>query len=187
MSHNTTTQHRVVSSSNKAALDISSLVLVAVLLAAGFILNMTLGNALAIVGIKPQFLIASYCLAILLIHPTLMQAVLIGILAAVVCQITTSIPFLNFLTEVVGALVMTALVSSKLSRFKFLPLCAAFLTTFVSGMLFALCGTAIMGAALASIVVKLPIVIGTSLFNALVVQALILPLTKAAQRGSYQK
>ena len=35
---------------NAGILDVKSLVLLAILLAAGFILNMTLGNALAIVG-----------------------------------------------------------------------------------------------------------------------------------------
>lgn len=52
-------------------LDVKSLVLLAILLAAGFILNMTLGNALAIVGIKPQFIIAAYALTIALTNANL--------------------------------------------------------------------------------------------------------------------
>ena len=60
------TEARTVSTSAKSIglVDIKSLVLLAILLAAGFILNMTLGNALAIVGIKPQFIIAAYALTI---------------------------------------------------------------------------------------------------------------------------
>ena len=62
------TEARTVSASAKSIglVDIKSLVLLAILLAAGFILNMTLGNALAIVGIKPQFIIAAYALTIAL-------------------------------------------------------------------------------------------------------------------------
>ena len=57
----TSVEARTVSASAKPAslVDIKSLVLLAILLAAGFILNMTLGCALGIVGIKPQFIIAA--------------------------------------------------------------------------------------------------------------------------------
>ena len=51
---------------DNALVDVSSLVLLAVLLAAGFVLNLTVGNALALTGIKPQFIIAAYALAIIL-------------------------------------------------------------------------------------------------------------------------
>ena len=67
MSEQNASQARTVNTTERSGkADVSSLVLLAVLLAAGFILNMTVGNALAIVGIKPQFIIASYALAILL-------------------------------------------------------------------------------------------------------------------------
>ena len=59
----TNQQARTVNPSTSKVGDVSSLILLAVLLAAGFILNFTLGNALAIVGIKPQFIIAAYSLA----------------------------------------------------------------------------------------------------------------------------
>ena len=63
------TEARTVSASAKSIglVDIKSLVL----LAAGFILNMTLGIALAIVGIKPQFIIAAYALTIALTNANL--------------------------------------------------------------------------------------------------------------------
>lgn len=73
----TDTQARTISAnaaSNKGILDITSLVLLAVLLAAGFILNMTVGNALAATGIKPQFIIAAYALAIALTQASFAQA-----------------------------------------------------------------------------------------------------------------
>ena len=173
---------KVTSNSSKSTFDVASLVLVAILLAAGFILNLTLGNALGIVGIKPQFLIAAYCLAILLLDASAAQSVIIGLLTAVVIQLTTSIPGLNFLTESVGALVMFALTRSALKNTKVMPLVAAFVTTLVSGLQFAAGGNIVMGAPMANIVVKLPIVFGTAAFNAIVVQALVKPLSIATKK-----
>ena len=91
----TNAQARTISASaasNKGILDITSLVLLAILLAAGFILNMTVGNALAVTGIKPQFIIAAYALAIALTQASFAQAAIFGILSAAVIQITTSSP-----------------------------------------------------------------------------------------------
>ena len=176
---------RTVSSKEQShGADISSLILLAVLLAAGFILNMTVGNALAVVGIKPQFIIASYALAILLSNAGFGQAAVFGLLSAAVIQLTTSIPGLNLVTELVAALVMAALIRRpiRVGGRNVTPLVAAFATTLVSGALFAVAGTLIMGAALGTVVVKVPIVLGTAVFNAVVVQALYVPLSKVAKR-----
>ena len=161
MSEQNANQARTVTTTERSGkADVSSLVLLAVLLAAGFILNLTVGNALAIVGIKPQFIIASYALAILLSRAGFGQAAVFGLVSAAVIQLTTSIPGLNFVTELV----------------------AAFLTTLVSGALFAVAGTLIMGAALGTVVVKIPLVLGTAVFNAVVVQALYFPLKKVLKK-----
>ena len=177
-------QARTVNTGDHGKLDVSSLILLAVLLAAGFILNITVGNALAMTGTKPQFIIAAYALAIILTKASFPQAAVFGLISAAVIQFTTSIPGLNFLTELVAALVMAALVrlDLKVGGHSVTPFVAALLTTFVSGALFATLGTVIMGAALATAVVKVPIVVGTALFNAVVVQALYFPLRKAIKR-----
>ncbi len=167
---------------NTGILDVKSLVLLAILLAAGFILNMTLGNALAIVGIKPQFIIAAYSLAIILTRANFVQGAIFGILAACVAQLTTSIPGLNFVTELAGALVMVALVKVNLGGEKVNPLIATFVTTLLSGALFAVIGTLIMGGALGTALVKVPLVLGTAVFNAVVVEALSLPLKKVLSK-----
>ena len=54
-------------------------------------------NALAMTGIKPQFIIAAYALAILLTRSTFAQAAVFGLVSAAVIQINTSIPGLNFI------------------------------------------------------------------------------------------
>lgn len=169
----------VTATANSAGiLDIKSLVLLAILLAAGFILNLTLGNALAIVGIKPQFIIAAYALAILLTNASYLQAIIFAVISACVIQLTTSIPGLNFVTETVAALAMVALVKSGIGGKNVNPLAATFVTTLISGTLFAVLGTVIMGGAIASAAVKIPLVLGTSVFNAILVQALSIPLKK---------
>lgn len=176
-------QARTVSATaHQGIIDISSLVLLAILLAAGFILNMTVGNALAMTGIKPQFIIAAYALAIVLTDASFPQAVIYGLVSAAVIQLTTSIPGLNFATEVAGALTMAALVKAGIGGSKANPFVAAFAATLVSGALFAVCGTLIMGAALPTALAKVPIVLGTSVFNAVVVQALSFPLARVLKR-----
>lgn len=174
----------VATTQDHGVLDISSLILLAILLAAGTILNMTVGNALAMVGIKPQFIIAAYSLAIILTKARFSQAAIYGLISAAVIQLSTSIPGLNFVTELAGALCVCALVrtlsNTKSSRVT--PLIAAFVGTLVSGALFACAGTLIMGAALATAVVKIPLVLGTAVFNAVVVQALSVPLSKVLSR-----
>lgn len=169
----------VTATANSAGIiDIKSLVLLAILLAAGFILNLTLGNALAIVGIKPQFIIAAYALAILLIDASYLQAIIFAVISACVIQLTTSIPGLNFVTETVAALAMVSLVKSGIGGKNVNPLVATFVTTLISGALFAVFGAVIMGGAIASAAVKIPLVLGTAVFNAILVQALSIPVKK---------
>jgi hypothetical protein len=180
-------QRKVVDADNKNRLGVSSLVLVAILLAAAFILNATVGNALAITGIKPEFCIAAYCLAILLIRPNLAQSVLIGVLAATVIQATTSIPGLEYVADIPASAVMYLFVSRLFRDEKpiYLPFIATFVTTVVSGMIFAtIATTVVLGGALASIVVMLPVVFGTALANAIVVQALYPALRKVRSSRS---
>ena len=75
-----TAQPRTVAAVEKKTdtLDTSALILVAVLLAAGAILKLTLGSVLSFAGMKPNFIIAMYCLAILLVRPKPVQAMRIS-------------------------------------------------------------------------------------------------------------
>ena len=107
---------------------------------------------------------------------------MIGLISAAVIQFTTSIPGLNFFTESVSALLMSFLVARKVGGDKLYPLVCTFLTTLLSGALFAVCGTLIMGAALPTVLVKVPLVLGTAVFNAVVVQALTPALRKVLKR-----
>ena len=180
-----TTQTRTVTTTKAAGLDVGALVLVAILLAAGFILNLTVGKALAITGIQPEFVISSYCLAILLLRPTRVQAAVIGLLAATVIQLTTSIPGLEYVCDLPASVLMATIVIMTGERGPrgVVPFVGAFATTAVSGLIFAsLATTVFLKADALAIVAMLPIVFGTAAFNGVVVQALYLPLKKAVRR-----
>lgn len=177
-------QARTVASPIRCEAAIGSLVLLAALLAAGFILNLTVGNALAATGIKPQFIISAYTLAILLTGADVRQAAVFGLISAAVIQFSTSIPGLNFATELAGA-TCAALIGRACLRIAgrdVTPLAAGGLATLVSGTLFAVAGTLLMGTALPTALVKVPLVLGTTVFNALVVQCLSAPLRAALNR-----
>lgn len=97
MSQNTqpTGSARTVNAVDRGGLDIKSLVLLAVLLAAGFILNFTVGKAISAVSggaIAPEFIISAFCLTILIVRPNLLQALVIGLISAAVIQVTTTSP-----------------------------------------------------------------------------------------------
>ena len=68
MSQNTTaTQPRTVQTADRGKLDVRALVLLAILLAAGFILNFTVGKAISGISggmISPEFIISAFCLTI---------------------------------------------------------------------------------------------------------------------------
>ena len=76
MSQNTTAtaQPRTVQTADRGKLDVRALVLLAILLAAGFILNFTVGKAISGISggmISPEFIISAFCLTILVVRPTL--------------------------------------------------------------------------------------------------------------------
>ena len=178
---------RTVAADAKASglVDVSSLILLAVLLAAGLILNLTVGNMLAMTGIKPQFIITAYALAILLTRAGFVQAGIFGLVsAAVITAGGSSVPGLNFLTELAGALVAAAFARAdlKVADKSVTPLVATLAATLVSGTLFALVGTVMAGFAPAAALVKAPVVLGTTVFNAVIAQALFFPLRRALNK-----
>ena len=77
---------------------------------------------------------------------------------------------------------MAILVKSSIGGAKVNALIATFVTTLVSGALFAVAGTLRAGFGLEAALPKVPLVLGTAIFNAVVVQALFFPLAKANKK-----
>ena len=186
MSQNTqpTGSARTVNAVDRGGLDIKSLVLLAVLLAAGFILNFTVGKAISAVSggaIAPEFIISAFCLTILIVRPNLLQALVIGLISAAVIPVTTTSPGIDFVAEGVAAVVMALIVNAGMSTGAkaIIPTVGTFVTTFLSGFIFMVIKMAMMGFATELAAVMMPVIALTAVFNAILVGALCLPVRKA--------
>lgn len=175
---------RTVAIDERRGLDIQSLVLLAVLLAAGFILNFTAGKAISAVSggaIAPEFIASAFCLAILVIRPTIPQALVIGLISAAVIQITTSSPGIDFVAEGIAAVAMASIVNvgARTPARNLVPVVGTFITTFLSGMIFMVVKMALMGFAGELAAVMTPVVTVTAVFNAILVGALYQPVKQS--------
>ena len=172
MSQNTAAaQPRTVQTADRGKLDVRALVLLAILLAAGFILNFTVGKAISGISggmISPEFIISAFCLTILVVRPNIGQALIIGLISAAVIQITTTSPFVEFDAAGKNGQVKPAI-----------AIVATFLTTFVSGVIFMVIKMAMLGVVGELAAAMLPVVAMTAVFNAILVGALYLPIQKA--------
>ena len=154
-------QARTVESVDRGKLDLKALTLYAILLAAGFVLNMTVSKFFSgLTGgiLSPEFIIAAFCLEILIIKPNIGQAAVIGLLAGVVIQITASVK-----GPAKGAL----------------PLVGTFVVTCISGLIYAVIFACLVQRNPALIGVMAPVVAATGVCNAIIVAALFVPIKKA--------
>lgn len=189
-----TSAPRVVSADEKkgGVLDVSALVLIAILLAAGAVLKLTVGSLLAPMGMKPNFIIAMYCLAIILVRPKVGQAVIVGLLAGALCQIPmlNATPLLNIPSELLGALACGLLIRVPMNiggKLDLNPLVATFVSTLISGGVFAALSIYINvvstgGDIFVAFAAYAAIVLGTATFNAVIVQVLVVPLRKVLKK-----
>ena len=176
MSQNTTAaQPRTVQTADRGKLDVRALVLLAILLAAGFILNFTVGKAISGISggmISPEFIISAFCLTILVVRPNIGQALVIGLISAAVIQITTTSPFVDFAAEGIAAMLMAGIVNAAGKNGQVKPaiaIVATFLTTFVSGVIFMVIKMAMLGVVGELAAAMLPVVAMTAVFNAILV------------------
>ncbi|MBQ9002553.1 MAG: hypothetical protein IJ087_11940 [Eggerthellaceae bacterium] len=191
MSENATTaQKRTIAPANqaKAGLTTQDLILIAVLLAAGAVLKLTVASFLSFAGMKPNFIIAMYCLAIILTRPKVGQSILIGLLAGVMCQIPmlNATPLVNIPSEMLGALACGLLIYVPMKiggKFDINPVVNAFLSTVVSGYTFAIIVGFMNGLELPVVFVTYAVMVfGTAAFNAALVQILTPLLRKVLKK-----
>ena len=74
-------EKRVLNQTEKKGISLQDLLLTAVLLAAGAVLKFFVGTFINFFGMKPNFIIAMYCMAIVLIRPKVYYSLIIGIIA----------------------------------------------------------------------------------------------------------
>lgn len=177
-------QPRSVVAPEHDELDVQTLVLLAILLAAAFILNFTVGRAISSLSggmISPEFVISAFCLTILVDRPNLRQAFVIGLISAAVIQLTTTAPLIDFAAESVAAVVMALVVRVGMRGRgrSFVPALGAFVTTVVSGVVFMIIRMAMLRVVAELAAAMLPVVCLTAIFNAMLVSALYFPICKA--------
>jgi hypothetical protein len=179
-------EKRVVLKEQKKGLSVSDVILVGVLLAVGAVLKFFVGSMFTVM--KPNFIIAMYCLAILLIRPKFYEAIIIGIIAGAVCQIFPGTPYVNLISEPVGAFVMAILVylPLQIKKFSLKPIVGTFLSTLASGFTFIgiVYAAFYAGANVKTIPIEvfIGIIFGTAVINSIIVQILYVPLKLAIGR-----
>lgn len=180
----------IATDQKKDGLSVRDLILVAVLIAAGAVLKLTVSSFLNFAGMKPNFMIAMYCPAIILTRPKIYQSVVIGLLVGLVSQIPmlNATPLVNIASEMVGALVCGILVTvlakaardNKTCQNVVFPIIITFISTVFSGYTFAM----IVGVAVAHLDplavfgVYAVMVLGTATMNA-VLAAILTPVLRA--------
>ncbi len=177
-------EKRTIQKNETKGFSVQDLILVAVLLAAGAVLKLFVGSVINFFGMKPNFIIASYCLAILLVRPKLIECAIIGILAGAICQFLPGTPWLNFISELLGAVAMFFMirVPFRFGKADLNPALATFVSTVISGGSFVVCLFLFMHMETSGLVAYVPIVLGTAAIGAVLVQALYIPLKKVLGR-----
>ena len=168
-------------------LSIQDLILIAVLLAAGAVLKLTVATFLTVAGMRPNFIIATYCLAILLTRATPVQSLVIGLLAGLICQLPmmAGTPWLNLISEPLGGLTMglLILVPMKFGKFDANPVISTFAATVVSGYAYVFALAVVNGISIPVAAVSYAfMVFATAAFNCILVGILTPPLKKVLKR-----
>ena len=184
----------VVVDERKDGLAIQDLILIAVLIAAGAVLKLTVSGFLTFAGMKPNFMIAMYCIAIILTRPNLIQSACIGLLVRLVSQIPllNATPLVNFASELLGAVVCCLLVTifsrvasrNSLVQNVAVPAVITFVSTIFSGYTFAMIvGVTVSGLEpMAVFGVYAVMVLGTAAMNCVVAAILVPVLCKVLKK-----
>lgn len=163
---------RVVKKNGLQAIDI---MVAALLIAAGAVIRLTVPPMF---GITPNFAIAMYSLAILLIKPKFGEAVGIGVVAGLVCMFSSKAAYpVNLLSEPVGAVVAYLVMNCfvKINKFTVAPLISTALATLASGLTFVGTYFVFQLAPIAAIVQMLITVATLTVINATIAQLLYFP------------
>ena len=178
-------EKRELKQSEKKGISLPDLLLTAVLLAAGAVLKFFVGTFINFFGMKPNFIIAMYCMAIALIRPKIYYSVIIGLIAGAICQFFPGTPYLNFASEAAGALAMGLLIMipAKTKGAKIaMSAVTTFISTVISGGLYTVLLFVVIKSDPSALAAYVPIVLGTATLNAVIVGALYVPLMKVLKK-----
>jgi len=152
---------------------------VAVLIAIGAVLRIV---SPSIAGITPNWVIAMYCLAIILVRPNIFGAIGIGFAAGAMAMVTSKspVPYINLISEPIGAAaaLMFLLILPRLSikDYSLKPFIITVMATLASGTTFL--GVNMLVLSLPAEVVRvafMTVVIPVAVFNSVITQLLYYP------------
>jgi len=137
--------------------------------------------------------IALYCLAIILIKPTIKEAIGIGLVAGLVSMLISHsiFPPANLISESIGAVVCLVLYLAIEKKIVLAPAITTFVATCASGFSFIAVAGIVMLASIIAIptgtvtaffLAVAPIVLITGVFNAVVTQILYFPASRVLMR-----
>lgn len=181
-------EKRVVAQKSVSGLTIRDFILVGVLLAAGAVLKFFIGSFINFGGMKPNFVIAMYCLAIVLVKPKLHEALIIGVIAGALCQFMPGTPYINIVSEAIGAgaMCLLMLLPLQFKKLNLRPAVCTFLSTLISGFVYlgVLYLACYMGADVTptALGVFAGIIFGTAFINTIIVGILYIPLSLAFKK-----
>lgn len=166
--------------------------IIGILLAIGAILRYFL--AMLHTPLTPNMIIAFYCLAIIIVRPRPVEALGIGLVSGILSMLISSsmFPPANLVSEPIGALVCFGLYAALRERTNLAPTITTFLSTLASGFTFAAIAIIFIGSTILAkysgnimnfVVVFVPIVVITAVFNAVIVQVLYYPSVRVLSRG----
>lgn len=166
-------------------------ILIAVLLAAGTLLQYFI-SPLGLL-LTPDVITASFCLGIILIRPKIHEALGIGIVAGFLSMLIPGsiLPWANLVSGPAGAYACYYFYESQWNGRDLAPLFTTFSATLVSGCTFVAVATIVISGTILSrfgdfgafVVAYLPIIIGTAVLNAVIVQVLMLLAARVTARG----
>lgn len=179
-------EKRTVTTTQGKGLSLTEIIFIGVLLAAGAVLKFFVGSMFTVV--KPNFIIAMYCLAMLIIRPRFGESVIIGLLSGIICQLFPGTPYVNLVSETVGAVCMYFLmkIPMNVGKVSLSMIVTTFLSTLASGFTFI--GIVYLalysGADVSPMPLKLfcGIIFGMAAINSIIVQILYVPLKHAMKR-----
>lgn len=171
---------RVVEKKGLKAIDLT---VTALLIAAGAVIRITVPPMF---GITPNFAIAMYCLAILLIRPKFGVTIGIGIVAGLVCMVSSKAGYpVNFVSEPIGAIVCLAIIyllEPKNKTFVLTPLISTALGTLASGLSFVGVYYIFRLVPVAVIAQMLITVLTLTVLNSIIAQVLYYPAKKLLKK-----
>ena len=156
-------------------------ILIAVLLAAGTLVQYFI-SPLGLL-LTPDVITAFFCLGIILIRPTVREALGIGVAGGFLSMLIPGsiLPWANLISGLAGGYVCYYFYESFQDRTDLAPLVTTFSATLVSGCTFVAVATVVLSGTILSrfgdfgpfVVAYLPILLGTAVLNAVIVQVLV--------------